>query len=99
MRGLRLVRMMQDDLIPANQHFMLSLDLPDHAERGLGENKIPERIDREQEQSHVGAKSRGHRHRCTLRLCVSVHREEHEAIACVRTITVYDTDRNHSVNL
>ena len=99
MRGLRLVRMMQDDLIPANQHLMLSLDLPEYTERGLGENKIPQRIDREQEQCHARAKSRGHRHRCILRLCVAVHGEWHEAIACVKAITVYDTDRNHSVNL
>jgi hypothetical protein len=34
-----------------------------------------------------------------LRLCVAVHGEWHEAIACVKAITVYDTDRNHSVNL
>jgi len=99
MRGLRLVGMMQDDLIPAYQHFMLSLDLPENTERGLGENKIPQRIDHEQEQCHAGAKSRGLGFFCLLMLCVAVHGELPEAIACVKKIKVYDTDRNHSVNI
>jgi hypothetical protein len=34
-----------------------------------------------------------------LMLCVAVHGELPEAIACVKKIKVYDTDRNHSVNI